>query len=199
MSIIKVAAISGSLRAGSYNTLLLNAAAKLAPPGVEFDVVDYNDLPLFNQDLEGDLPEPVRRFKARVAAANAVLIVSPEFNYSVPGPLKNAIDWGSRPYGTSCWAKKPVGIMGAGPGKYPGTSGTQRGQGHLRQILLCLDTLPVQQPEVIMPAAGDYFNEKGELINEFFIGRVGDHMKALVRLVHLLRLEKEHLLVSDTK
>jgi len=189
----KIVGICGSLRSGSFNRLLLNAAQKYAPAGVEIEILDYSKFPLYNQDHESDLPESVKNFKAKVVAADAVLFVTPEFNYSIPGPLKNAIDWGSRPWGTACWTGKPVGIMGAGPGKYPGTSATIKAQNHLRSIVIGFDMIPVQKPEVTMPAAGDNFNEKGELTNEYFQGVVAGHMKALVRLVKLLRLEKEYL------
>ncbi|MCL4403746.1 NAD(P)H-dependent oxidoreductase, partial [Patescibacteria group bacterium] len=108
MDTIKILGISGSLRKGSYHTQLLKAAQSLAPQGVTVDIAGIGDLPLFNQDLEQDPPESVKELKRRIKESDAVLFVTPEYNYSVPGVLKNAIDWASRPYGDSAWSGKPA-------------------------------------------------------------------------------------------
>jgi len=184
---IKIAAICGSLRAASFNRLLLNAAVKLCPAGATMEVVEWADVPVFNQDLESNLPESVKRFKAQVAAADAVLFVTPEYNYSIPGPLKNLVDWGSRPYGTSCWSGKAVSIMGTSPGKYSGASGTGRAQYHLRQTFVFLDMHPVQQPEVMVTDSPGRFNEKGELSDEFFQKKIPENLEALIKLAKALK------------
>ncbi len=120
--------IAGSLRKGSYNKMLLNAASGLLPEGATLEKFDLEGIPVFNADLEGDMPQRVMEFKAKIKAADAVLIVTPEYNYSVPGVLKNAIDWASRPYGSNSFEKKPVAMMSASPGMLGGS----RAQYHLR-------------------------------------------------------------------
>ena len=117
---LSIVGISGSLRKGSYNTALLRAAQKLVPADVELTVAEIGDLPMFNEDLENSPTAAVTRFKAAVAAADAVLFVTPEHNYSVPAALKNAIDQGSRPPGKSVWAEKPIGLMSASMGSLGG-------------------------------------------------------------------------------
>ena len=180
---LKIAGICGSLRTGSVNRLLLQAAQKLCPEGAIIEEVSFKDLPVFNQDLEGNLPEAVKTFKAQIAASDAVLFVTPEYNYSIPGPLKNAIDWGSRPYGTSCWSGKPVSVMGASGGN----SGTSRAQYHLRQTFVFLDMTPVQMPEVQMMTGPTRFNEKGELTDEFFKKNIPANLAALIKLTKALK------------
>ena len=180
---MKIAGICGSLRAGSFNRMLLEAAQKLCPAGAAIDIVDFKDLPLFNQDLEGNLPEAVKIFKAKIAACDAVLFVTPEYNYSLPGPLKNAIDWGSRPYGASCWSGKPVCVMGA----TSGNSGTAKAQQHLRQCFVFLNMQPVQQPEVLMMTAATRFNDKGELTDDYFKKNIPEALAALVALTKTLK------------
>jgi len=113
--------------------------------------------------------------------------VTPEYNYSIPGPLKNAIDWASRPYSQSSWAGKPVSIMGASPGKYSGASGTGSAQYHLRQTFVFLDMHPVQQPEVMVTDSSGRFNDKGELIDQFFQTRIPENLNALIKLTKTLK------------
>ncbi len=133
---IRILGFAGSLRKQSYNRSALRAAVKLVPPGSTLESVDLDGIPLFNEDQEReDFPSRVREFKAKVAGADAILIVTPEYNYSVPGVVKNAIDWVSRPYGESAWEGKPVAIMGASVG----TLGTARAQYHLRQMFVFLN------------------------------------------------------------
>ena len=114
---VKMLGIAGSLRRGSYNRAALRAAVKLVPSGIALKTVDLDGIPAFNQDHEKEPPNQVRELKTAILQADAILIVTPEYNYSVPGVLKNAIDWASRPYGESAWNAKPVGIMGDGEQK----------------------------------------------------------------------------------
>jgi chromate reductase len=159
---VKVAAIAGSLRKDSFNKALLRAAKDLAPKNVEIEVFDLEGIPGFNQDTEDNPPARVKELKAMVRAADAVLIATPEYNFSVPGILKNAIDWASRPYGDSAWNGKPVAVMSASVSMLGGV----RAQDHLKQILVLLNMFPVNQPEVIVTFAADKFDGKGNLKDE---------------------------------
>jgi chromate reductase len=158
---LKVLGISGSLRKGSFNTALLRAAAELLPEGMTLETFDLSPIPLYNGDVEAvGTPAPVVDFKARIAAADALLIVTPEYNYSIPGVLKNALDWASRPAMSSPLNGKPLAMMGAG-----GRFGTTRAQHHLRQVATFTNMLPVNRPEVAVTIMGS-FDEDGRLINE---------------------------------
>src|SRR5215831_19612068 len=127
---ITVLGICGSLRAGSYNKAALRTAIELKPPGMTIETADIGSIPLYNEDVRAQgFPPPVEKLRAQIAAAAAILFVTPEYNYSMPGVLKNAIDWASRPYGDSAWAGKPAAVMGASGGML----GTARAQYHLRQ------------------------------------------------------------------
>ena len=154
--------IAGSLRKQSFNRGLLRAAQELTPEGARMDIFELDDIPSFNQDEEGNPPAKVADLKQRVRNADAILFVTPEYNYSVPGVLKNAIDWASRPYGDSAWNGKPVAIMGASVG----TIGTARAQYHLRQMFVFLNMYAVNQPEVMLSNAHKHFDEQGKLTNE---------------------------------
>lgn len=156
---LKVLGIAGSLRKGSFNRLALRAAQQLAPPGMKIDVFELDGFPAFNQDEEKSVPQIVTDFKHKIRAADAILIATPEYNYSVPGVLKNAIDWASRPYGDSAWKGKPVAVMGASGG----TLGTARAQYHLRQMFVFLDMYTVNQPEVMIAGAHEKFDAEGNL------------------------------------
>jgi chromate reductase len=159
---IKILGIPGSLRQASFNRSALRAAQELVPAGASLDVFDLDGIPPYNQDQEKQAPPRVIELKARVRASDAVLFATPEYNYSVPGVLKNAIDWASRPYGDSAWAGKPVALMGASVGML----GTARAQYHLRQSFVFLNMYPVNQPEVLIANAAQRFNERGELTDE---------------------------------
>ena len=154
--------IAGSIREGSYNRAALRAAQALAPEGATIETFDIKGLPGFSQDDETNPPPQVVELKQRIREADAILFVTPEYNYSVPGVLKNAIDWASRPYGDSAWTKKPVAVMGASVG----TSGTARAQYHLRQMFVFLNMYAVNQPEVMISQAHKHFDAEGNLADE---------------------------------
>ncbi len=159
----KVAGISGSLRKGSYNTATLRAAQDLAPDTLDIEIVTLEDVPLFNEDVEAQgWPDRVQRLRDQVAAADAVIFASPEYNYSVTGVLKNAIDWLSRPEGDAPLNGKPASIVGA----TPSFVGTARGQAHLRQIVFynAMPLLPTA--EVLIARASERFDDDGRLKDE---------------------------------
>jgi chromate reductase, NAD(P)H dehydrogenase (quinone) len=159
---IKILGIAGSLREGSYNRGALRAAVELAPEGVEIKEYDISGFPEFVQGQDQNPPEKVTEFKRKIREADAILFSSPEYNYSVPGVLKNAIDWASRPYGDSAWEGKPAAIMGASIGAI----GTARMQYHLRQIMVFLDMHPVNRPEVMITNCTDKYDDNGNLTDE---------------------------------
>lgn len=142
----KVAVIVGSLRKGSLNRQLAEALAKLARPRLDLEIVEIGDLPLYNQDDEAALPAPVQRFKSQIEDADAVLFVTPEYNRSFSAALKNAIEWGSRPWGKTSWAGKPGAIIGV----TPGAVGTAAAQSHLRSIASVLGIAVMAQPEIYL-------------------------------------------------
>ncbi|MGH7175526.1 MAG: NADPH-dependent FMN reductase [Minisyncoccia bacterium] len=159
---MNIIAFSGSLREKSFNSALLRELKKLAAPEHEIEIEIIGDFPLYNQDQEAEYPATAKRLKDKIVAADAVVIVTPEYNRSVPGVLKNAIDWVSRPYGTNPFAHKPVLIMGVSGGKI----GTAIAQSHLREILEYLDADTVGQPELYFGPAADLFNGDLELKEE---------------------------------
>jgi chromate reductase len=159
---IRILGIAGSLRRDSYNRATLRAAIELAPVDASIDIFELDGIPGFNQDEEQNPPAKVVELKRRIREADAILFVTPEYNYSVPGVLKNAIDWASRPYGDSAWNGKPAAIMGASVG----TIGTARAQYHLRQMMVFLNMFPVNQPEVMIGNASEKFDAQGNLTND---------------------------------
>jgi chromate reductase len=159
---ITILGIAGSLRRQSYNRSALRAAQQLAPAGVTLNIFDLDGIPGFNEDDEKNPPAKVVELKKQIRAADALLFVTPEYNYSVPGVLKNAIDWASRPYGDSAWSGKPAAIMGASMG----TIGTARAQYHLRQMFVFLNILAINQPEVMIGNAAERFDAQGNLKDE---------------------------------
>jgi len=138
------------------------AAQALVPAGAALEIFELEGIPPFNQDQEKQPPTRVTELKAKVRAADAILFATPEYNYSIPGVLKNAIDWASRPYGDNAWQGKPVAVMGASVG----ILGSARAQYHLRQCFVFLNMYPVNQPEVLIASAAQRFNERGELTDE---------------------------------
>src|SRR5919205_4555385 len=159
---IRILGIAGSLRRESYNRAALRAATELVPEGATIDIFELDGIPGFNQDEEQQPPAKVLELKRRVREADAVLFVTPEYNYSIPGVLKNAIDWASRPYGDSAWSGKPAAVMGASIGAI----GTARAQYHLRQTFVFLNMFPVNQPEVMIANASQRFDAAGNLTDE---------------------------------
>jgi chromate reductase len=156
---IRILGIAGSLRRESYNRAALRAATKLVPKDATLETFELHGIPLFNQDEEQNPHPKVTELKRRIREADAILFVTPEYNYSVPGVLKNAIDWASRPYGDNAWNGKPAAIMGASPGAI----GTARAQYHLRQIMVYLNMFPINNPEVMIRDAADCFDQAGNL------------------------------------
>jgi chromate reductase, NAD(P)H dehydrogenase (quinone) len=168
-----VCGIAGSLRRGSYNLALLRAAQGLAPEGMDVRIFDrMAEIPLYNQDVEADGdPEPVRALKLAIEEADALLIATPEYNHGVPGVLKNAIDWASRPPRGSVLAGKPAALFGASPG----VTGTARAQSQLRQAFVFTDTPALPQPEILVYRAHEKFDAEGRLTDEKtreFVGRL---------------------------
>jgi len=159
MATIKILGIVGSLRKASVNRKLMEAFKQAAPGGVSVEIADIGTLPLYNEELEANFPEAAKAIKAKIREADGILIATPEYNRSIPGVLKNAIDWTSRPYGDNAWDSKLVVTVGASPGNV----GTAVAQSHLRQILAYLNTTIVGQPEFYLGAAYGKFDESGAL------------------------------------
>jgi chromate reductase, NAD(P)H dehydrogenase (quinone) len=184
---ITVLGIAGSLRKGSYNQALLRSAQSLTPEGMRLEIFDLHGVPFFDADVEkeGD-PEPVQELKRRVRAADALVIATPEYQHSLPGVLKNALDWASRPPKDPPMKGKPVAMMGATTGRY----GTARAQAELRKVLAYNDTVVVNRPEVLVSNAAETFRD-GELVDEKARGFVRELLEALDRWARLLRDAKE--------
>ncbi|MGB0129474.1 MAG: NAD(P)H-dependent oxidoreductase [Rhodocyclaceae bacterium] len=159
MSQYQIAVIVGSLRRDSFNHKLATAITRLAPPEFAFKHVGIGDLPLYNQDDDGNPPPAATRLKAEIKAAHGLLFVTPEYNRSIPGVLKNAIDHASRPYGQSAWAGKPAGVLGVSVGAI----GTALAQQHLRNVLAYLDVPTLGQPEVFIQAKEGLFDAEGNI------------------------------------
>src|SRR5262245_1851514 len=182
---IHVLGIAGSLRAGSFNRQLLAAAVELAPAGMQISHFErLGDIPPFNQDVEakGD-PEPVTVFKRAIAEVDALLIATPEYNYGVPGVLKNALDWASRPPGKSVLQRKPVALMGASPGPH----GTARAQLQLRQMFVFTETHVLPKPEIYVAKAHERIDASGRVTDEVSRRMIGELLQALVAWVTRLR------------
>lgn len=160
---MRVLGIAGSLRRASYNRALLRAAAELAPPGMEIVAHDLDGIPLFNEDVEAEgVPPAVQALRDAIAGADALLFATPEYNHGMPGVLKNAVDWASRPPGRSPLAGKPAAVFGASPGN----TGTARAQGQLRQAFVFTQTFALPQPEVLVFRAHEKFDAEGRLTDE---------------------------------
>ena len=159
MNRYEIAVVVGSLRRESFNRLLADAVAKLAPPELVFTQLPIADLPLYNQDDDANPSAPVARLKAALAAAQGLMFVTPEYNRSIPGVLKNALDHGSRPYGHNAWAGKPAGILGVSVGAV----GTAVAQQHLRTVLAYLDVPTLGQPEAFIQNKEGLFDDKGHI------------------------------------
>jgi chromate reductase len=157
-----VAVLVGSLRKESFNRKVANALVQMAPPSLKLSIVEIGNLPLFNQDDEANPPEASRTFKQQVKQADAVLFVTPEYNRGIPGVLKNAIDIASRPYGQSAWDGKPGAVVSCSPGAIGGYGANH----HLRDCLVFLNVLPLQQPEAYVGGIGNAFDANGQLTDQ---------------------------------
>src|SRR5690606_29491423 len=162
MKTYQVGCLIGSLAKESINRKLANAMFKLAPEQLKFQEISFRELPLYSYDFDDDYPEEGRRFKKAIEESDAILIVTPEYNRSIPGGLKNAIDWASRPWGTNSFANIPSGVIGTSPGAI----GTAVGQQHLRSILGFLDSPQMSAPEVYIQFREGMINNDGEIANE---------------------------------
>jgi chromate reductase, NAD(P)H dehydrogenase (quinone) len=181
--ITTILGIAGSLRRASYNRAALRAAQPLVPEGATLEIFELDGIPGFNQDDEAHPPTKVVELKARVRAADAILFVTPEYNYSIPGVLKNAIDWASRPYGDNAWNGKPVAVMGASVGML----GTARAQYHLRQVFVFLNMYPINQPEVMIAQAAERFDAAGTLLDTHAQDLIRQLLRHLVAWSRLLQ------------
>ncbi len=179
-----VLAMIGSLRKGSFNRMTYEAVRGMLPDGMTIEAADIATIPHYNEDVreQSGYPEPARKLREQIAAADAVLFISPEYNYSIPGVLKNAIDWASRPPDAP-FKGKPVGIMGASPGAL----GTGRMQYHLRQVCLSVDAHPLNRPEVLIAKASDRFDASGKLVDDATGKVLRAHLEALVEWTRRLK------------
>jgi len=175
MSQKKVAVIVGSLRKGAYTRLMAHAVKGLAPASLTLTEVEIGDLPLYNHDLETDQPPAAwTRFRQQIIASDAILFVTPEYNRSMPGAVKNALDVGSRPWGHSAWSGKPAGVISM----TPGALGAMAANHHLRQVMMAVNLATMPYPEAYIPAAAALFDEQGALSNadtrKFLTGFLAD-------------------------
>jgi len=180
---ITILGFAGSLRRNSYNKSLLRAAKESVPKDAVIDIFDLEGIPPFNQDLENKMPEKVKEFKARIKAADAILIATPEYNYSIPGVLKNAIDWASRPYGDNSFYDKPVAVMSASIGMLGGA----RAQYHLRQTFVFLNMHSINAPEVTVNFADEKIDENGRVTDEETREKIRQLLENLVAWTKRLR------------
>src|SRR5712691_10119452 len=180
---IAILGISGSGRKRSYNTALLEAAKQLLPENATLEVVDVSRLPLYNQDLEHDIPEAVRELKKKIRGADAILIATPEHNYSITAVLKNAIEWGNRPPRDASWSGKPAAIISASTG----LRGGARAQLHLRQIMIVLNIHSINRPLLLVANAKDKFDEHLQLTDEESRQTLRDVLSSLVEWTRRLQ------------
>jgi len=182
MDNLNIIALSGSLRNASYTTKLARAFIKAAPDGVNIELLDVSQLPLINEDLEADLPEPVSVLRERVQNADAVLLATPEYNRSYTPALKNALDWASRPSGQNCWDGKPAAIVGCSPF----TLGAFGAVHHLRQVLTYLNMPTMQQPEFYLQLVADKMNDQGEITDQSTREHIDKFWNAFIAWVKLI-------------
>lgn len=192
MSIVNILGFAGSLREKSYNRAALRVAQQLLPEDARLEIFDLSPITPFSEDQEKTPPAAVSDFKRAIRAADAILIATPEYNYSIPGVLKNAIDWASRPYGDSAWGGKPVALLGVSAGRF----GTARAQAHLRQVLLSLDMHPLNKPELMIGPASAAFDATGELKDDKARELIRKQLKALVAWTQALNQGRALGLVS---
>jgi len=183
MVTIKILGFAGSLRRGSFNKAILRAAREELPADAELEIFDLEGIPPYNQDLDDNMPGRVKEFKQKIRSADAILIASPEYNYSIPGVLKNAIDWASRPPGDNSWDGKPVAVMGASIGMLGGA----RAQYHLRQVFVYVNMFPVNRPEVMVPFVQDKVDENGNITDEKTRHKVRELLESLISWTRRLK------------
>ena len=181
---VRILGFAGSLRKQSYNKAILAAAVEMVSENTTLEIFDLEGIPPFNQDLERQPPDRVKEFKSRIRAADAILIATPEYNYSIPGVLKNAIDWASRPYGDNAFDGKPVAVMGASVG----TLGTARAQYDLRRSFVFLNMFPLNQPEVMVPVVQDKVDDNGKLTDEKTRKKIKELLQSLVAWTQRMKL-----------
>ena len=175
----KVAVLVGSLSKASLNRKMAHALIAVAPSSLELSIAEIGDLPLYTPDFDADPPASVRTFRQRIAESNALLFVTPEYNRSVPGVLKNALDVGSRPYGKSAWGGKPAAVVSVSPGPIGGFGANQ----HLRQSFVVLNVFAMQQPEAYIGGASAMFDDQGTLTNESTRGFITKFMQSFAEWV----------------
>ncbi len=179
--LMKIIGIGGTLRKGSFSKALLFAAQKLTPKGVVIEITEIGDFPLYNPDIP--VPKNVQEFKNKIRSADAILFSTAEYNYSVPGVLKNAIDWASRPYGDNSFDQKPAAIMSESTGLISGS----RAAYHLRQIMVMLNSPVLTQPELMVPQASDKFDKEGNLTDEHTKEKIKALLEALSKWAERLK------------
>ena len=181
---LRIVGIAGSLRSGSYNRALLRAAQDLAPNGMDIDIFDLIDVPLYNGDVEAlGEPSAVAALKQAIHASEGVLLVTPEYNHGVPAVMKNAVDWASRPPESAALAEKPVGIIGASPG----ITGSARGQSQLRQAFEFTNSFCMPQPELLVFKAHEKFDPDGKLIDAATEQRLAGYLTSFATWVRRFR------------
>lgn len=172
---MRLVGIGGTFRKDSFSMGLLKAVKELLPEGTTFEILDFRDFPPYNPDIE--IPEEIKIFKDKIKQSDAVLFSTAEYNYSVPGNLKNAIDWASRPYGDNSFEDKPAAIISESTGQLGGS----RAQYHLRQIMVFLNMHPINKPEAIVPFAQEKFDEDGKLTDEKTREKIKELLEELVK------------------
>jgi chromate reductase len=178
---MKILGIGGTLRKGSYSKALLLEAQKLAPQGVVIEITEIGDFPLYNPDIP--IPDSVQKFKKQIKQADAILFSTAEYNYSVPGSLKNAIDWGSRPYGDNSFEDKPAAIMSESTGINAGS----KAKYHLNQVLIYLNMHGLNKPDIMVPNAQEVFDEQGNLKDEHTKEKIKEMLQALAEWTERLK------------
>src|SRR6266700_4340220 len=180
---LAILGISGSGRKRSFNTALLEAAKQLLPQNATLEIVDVSRLPLYNQDIEHEMPVHVKKLKKKIRGADAILFATPEHNYSVTAVLKNAIEWGNRPPRDASWSGKPAAIISASSS----LRGGARAQLHLRQIMIDLNMYPINRPQLLVANAREKFNENLQLADEETLQTLRDVLSSLVEWTHKLQ------------